>query len=132
MGVGLKCAIVGLVAITTAWIAPTAVAADKPSNVLTFAKPVIHTKTGTATVTVQVPGPGQLYVTGAGVLRGQSTAAKTVTQAGPIDVLARAIGKAREKLNNHGKVRVVVGFTFAPTGGAGSTYFVRVMLKKRL
>ena len=106
-----------------------------PSNNFTFGKVKRNTKKGTATLTVDVPGPGEIALGGTGVkpqrpvfgFRGRS---KPVVAAGPVKLKIKATGKKKQKLNETGKVKVKVKVTFTPTGGAPNTESKKVKLKR--
>jgi hypothetical protein len=104
-----------------------------PSN--TFSRGAItrNKKKGTATLTVNVPNPGELTGSGNGAKvasAGRAVISKSVG-AGPAQVLIRAKGKKRRKLNATGKVKVNVAFTYTPTGGDPSTQSAKLKLIKR-
>jgi hypothetical protein len=103
-----------------------------PSNTLTFSKVVRNKKKGTATLTANIPNPGQLDYSGTGLKIAEKSAVKTVTAAGPVKFLIKAKGKKRGKLNETGKVKVVPKFTFTPTGGIARTQSTKVKLRKRI
>jgi hypothetical protein len=106
-----------------------------PSNAFTLHQVVRNEKKGTATLTVSIPGPGELTGSGAGVKA--ASVARAVTSkavAGPGDarLLIKAKGKKRRKLNQSGKVKLNVAITFTPNGGNPNTQVERVKLVKRL
>jgi hypothetical protein len=91
-------------------------------------------KKGTATITVNVPNPGELLATGNGVKAssaGQAVISKSVG-AGQARLLVKAKGKKRKKLNRKGKTKLSVAITYTPTAGRAATQSVQVKLKKRL
>jgi hypothetical protein len=105
-----------------------------PSNAFTFGKLKRNTHNGTATLAVNVPGPGTLSLSGNGVKAqrfGSAMASKTVTATGTVKLLIRAKGAKRRTLNKTGKVKVKVRITFIPTGGDPSTQSRKLKLKKR-
>ncbi len=117
----------------------TAVVAAKPSNVFSFGKVKRNKRKGTASLAVNVPGPGTLALTGKGVKTQRvgraATASKTVTAAGTVKLLVKAKGKAKHKLNKTGKVKVKVSVTYTPTAdivGDPNTQTKRVKLVKKL
>jgi subtilisin-like proprotein convertase family protein len=106
----------------------------KPSNVFTLGAVTRNKKKGTARLTVNVPGPGELALSGNGVKTADTAgavAAKTVPAAGKVRLLIRAKGKKKRKLNETGKVKVMPSVTFTPTGGDPSTQARKLKLKKR-
>ena len=84
---------------------------------------------GTATITANVPNPGEL--TGSG--RGVNTAviSKKVRAPGRVRLLIKAKGKKKRKLNSSGKVKVRPEITYTPTGGSANTRSVAVKLVTR-
>jgi hypothetical protein len=52
--------------------------------------------------------------------------------AGPVQLLIKATGKKRKKLNQNGKVKLGVTITYTPTLGDPGTQSVKVKLKKKL
>jgi hypothetical protein len=89
---------------------------------------------GTATITVNVPNPGELTASGNGVRGSSSGLAPTSKSvgAGPAQLLIKAQGKKKRKLNETGKVKLNVAVTYPPTGGDPSTQSIKVKLKKNL
>jgi hypothetical protein len=106
-----------------------------PSNAFTLHKVVRNEKKGTATLTVRVPGPGELTGSGGGVKAAsvaQAVTSKAVAGPGDARLLIKAKGKKRRKLNETGKVKLNVAVTFTPNGGNPSTKTVRVKLVRRI
>jgi hypothetical protein len=85
-------------------------------------------KKGTATLTVNVGGPGQVTLTGKKTKR-QSKAAAA---AGKVKLLIKAKGKAAKALRKSGKAKVKFNVTYTPTGGAPVTSVKTVVLKRKL
>jgi hypothetical protein len=120
----------------------TAVVGFKPSDAFSFGGVKRNTHKGTATLAVDVPGPGTLSLTGKGV-RAQragreAAASKNVTAAGTVKLKIRAKGKAKHKLNDSGKAKVKAKITYTPNGassgdviGDPSTQTKRVKLIKK-
>lgn len=111
-----------------------AVSISNISNVFSFNKLKRNKHKGTATLSVNVPGPGTLSLTGKGVKTqrlGGATASKVVAAAGAVKLLVKAKGKAKHKLNKTGKARVKASVTFAPTGGVPATQTKSVKLIKK-
>jgi hypothetical protein len=96
--------------------------ATVPSNDFDLGSVKKNKKKGTALLTVDVPGPGKLELSGAGVKPqrslGGARASKDVTEAGPVTLKIKAKGKKKAKLASRGKVKVKVNVTFTPTGDA--------------
>ncbi|MDX6607100.1 MAG: hypothetical protein QOD14_1640 [Solirubrobacterales bacterium] len=99
-----------------------------PSNIFTLGAITRNKKKGTAVVTVTVPNPGELAVSGTGI-RPTSVAA---TGPGDVSLTIKALGKKKRKLVKAGKVTVNPVITYTPTGGDSSTQSVTVKLKKNL
>jgi hypothetical protein len=112
--------------------------ATVPSNADTLGKVKLNKHNGTATLSVNVPGPGTLLLTGKNVKAQRSAraamASKTVTAAGKVKLLVKAKGKAKTRLNKTGKAKVKVKVTYTPTGdlpGIPNTQTKRVKLIKK-
>ena len=104
-----------------------------PSNLFSLGKTTLNKKKGTATLTATVPNPGEL--TGSGDSASVASAAvisKTVSAPGDVQLLIKAKGKKKKKLNQKGKVKLDVAITYAPTGGDPATQSITVKLKKKL
>jgi hypothetical protein len=97
-----------------------------PSNLFTLTKGKAKKKKGTLDLTVDVPNPGDLALSGTGV----KAAAATVTTPGQVKLVVRATGKKRKKLNRTGKAKVTATVTYTPTGGDPSTQSLTLKLKK--
>ena len=57
--------------------------------------------------------------------------ATTVNAPGAAQLLIRAKGKKKRKLNETGKVKLNLAITYTPTGGDASTQSTKVKLKKQ-
>jgi hypothetical protein len=103
------------------------------SNAFAFAGVTGNKKKGTATLKVNVPEPGELIGSGNGakVAAAGATISKAVT-AGTAQLLVKAKGKNKRKLNETGKLKLSVAVTYTPTGGKPSTQSIKVKLKKTL
>jgi hypothetical protein len=101
----------------------------QPSNTFSFGKAKRNIKAGIVILTVEVPGPGDLAVSGKGV---KGVVSKTAGAAGNIKLKIKAKGKARTKLNTTGKATVSPAVTFSPVGGVPNTEKRKVKLRKRL
>lgn len=111
--------------------------AVRPSNHFSFGKLSRNTRNGTATLTVEVPGPGKLTLNGKGVRSQRSIgsgsaarASKVVSGAGPVKLTIKATGKAKKKLRRTGKVKVKVKVAFTPTGGTAASRSKTLKLKQ--
>ena len=100
----------------------------KPSNAFTIGKLKLNKKKGFGTLTVNVPGPGTLALSGKNLKAVNAVA----TAAGAIKLKVKAKGKARKKLNEKGKVKVKAKLTFTPTGGDPASQSKSLTLKKKL
>jgi hypothetical protein len=100
------------------------------SNSFTFAGVTRNKKKGTATLKVNVPEPGELIGSGNGAkVAAGATTSKAVTP-GTAQLLIKAKGKKKRKLNQTGKVKLSVAVTYTPTGGKPNTQSIKVKLKK--
>jgi hypothetical protein len=97
-----------------------------PTNTIALGAVKKNKKKGNATVTVNVPNPGSLAVSGKGV----KAVTATVAAAGEVPVKIAATGKKKGALNDNGKVKVSPTFAFTPTGGAAADVAAKVKLKK--
>jgi hypothetical protein len=104
-----------------------------PSNAFTLGNTTRNKKKGTATLTVDVPNPGELTVSGNGVKAASAGRAETSKEvgAGPAQLLIKAKGKKRKKLNETGKVKLNVAITYTPSNGDPATQSVKVKLRKK-
>jgi hypothetical protein len=97
-----------------------------PSNSFSLNKPKFL-KRGRALLPVNLPGAGQLTLSGKGV-RSRTAAA---SGAGTIKLLVASTGKARRRLAAKGKTRVHFAVTFTPAGGSPSTITKSMKLVER-
>jgi hypothetical protein len=102
-----------------------ATAAFQPANSFILGATRRSTKKGTATITVNIPNPGELTASGHGI-----RAAGAVAAPGHVKLLIRAKGRKRRKLNTAGTVKLNVAITYLPTGGDPRTQSKRLKLKK--
>jgi len=103
------------------------------SNSFTLGRITRNKKKGTATLTVDVPNPGDLTAKGKGVkAAGAAVISKTVTAPGAVELLIAAKGKKKRKLNKTGRMKLNANITYTPTGGDPSTQSIKVKLKKTL
>jgi hypothetical protein len=111
-----------------------------PPNTFSFGKVKKYKGKGTAILTVFVPGPGTVVLTGkglvkrrpAGVSGSERIATRIVSAAGKVKLKFRPKGKKRRKLNRTGKVKVRGTVTYTPTGGEPNTMAKAIKLVKRL
>ena len=83
---------------------------------------------GTAKLTVEVPGPGELDLA---KTNGVKPDEETAEAAGEETLIVRSRGEAREKLNADGKAKVNPEVIFTPEGGEPNTERKRIKLIKR-
>jgi hypothetical protein len=105
-----------------------------PSNVFTFGKVKDNKKNGTATLAVNVPGPGILSLTGDGVKHQRSagaTASQVASAAGTVKLAIKPKTKIKKKLKKRGKAKVKVNVAYTPTGGFLAKQSERVKLVER-
>lgn len=84
---------------------------------------------GTATITANVPNPGELSGSGRGV--NAAVISRKVRAPGRVRLLIKAKGKKKRKLNSTGKVKLRPEITYTPTGGSANTQSVNLKLIKR-
>jgi hypothetical protein len=106
---------------------------EKPSNTFSLGAITRNKKKGTATLTFNVPNPGDLAGSGQGA-RVASTEAATskAVPAGAAKLVVKAKGKKKRKLNETGKVKLNLAITYTPTGGDPSTQSLKVKLRRKL
>ena len=103
-----------------------------PANGFTLGKVKRNTNKGTATLTAEVPNPGELTASGNGVkAAGAAVTSRAVPAPGTVQLTIRAKGKKKRKLNETGKVTLTPAITYTPTGGDASTQSRKVKLQKR-
>lgn len=101
-----------------------------PSNAFTLGAVTRNKKKGTATLTANVPNPGQLTASGKGVKAAGARASVAVTTPGKVRLQIKPKGKQKRKLDDSGKVRLKPTITFTPTGGTASSRTTKLKLKK--
>jgi hypothetical protein len=102
-----------------------------PDNTFSLGGTTRNKKKGAATLTVNVPNPGELTGSGKDVkVAGAALISKTVTAPGDVSLTIRAKGKKLRKLNDTGKVEVKPRITYTPTGGDPSSQLRKLTLKK--
>ncbi len=103
-----------------------------PTSTFTLGAITHNKKTGTATIAVKVPNPGELTGSGRGVkVANAAVTSEQVHAPGMVKLLIKAKGKKKRKLNSTGKVKVRPEITYTPIGGSASTQSMKVMLTKR-
>jgi large repetitive protein len=103
--------------------AEAAIRAAKP---LSTGKVVKNTKKGTARLTVTLPTPGAIVVTGPGIKKGSGHA----TAPGPLQVLIAPKGKALKTLGAKGNVTVKVKIAFTGPDGTKHATTTVTLVKK--
>jgi hypothetical protein len=101
-----------------------------PVNAFTLGK-LKRKSNGTAVLSVNVPNPGELAVSGKGVKGSAAAVAAKQVPAGTATLVIRAKGKKKAKLADTGKVTVKPNISFTPTGGATSVQARKVKLKRK-
>jgi len=108
----------------------------KPSNLFTLPRKSISSKTGGATISVKLPGPGKFELVGtAKVGKKQIKVGRTVlsaSKAGTFSLQLKPSAAAKQQLRKKGSLKVSLKLTFTPTGGdeKGSTSSIVLKLKK--
>jgi hypothetical protein len=102
-----------------------------PDNTFTFGAIRRKTRKGTASLTVNVPNPGELTASGKGVKAARAVISKTVIARAKVKLTIRAKGKKKRTLNETGKVKLKPRITYTPTGGDPSTQARTLKLKKK-
>ncbi len=105
----------------------------KPSNVFSLLRKSISSKTGGATVSVKLPGPGTLELVGTAKKGKKSIkVGRTVlnaNQAGSFNLTLRPSAAAKSILKEKGKLPVKLEMSFTPTGGDESSSTSSLTLK---
>jgi hypothetical protein len=106
-----------------------------PSNEFSFGKAKKNKRKGTAKLTVEVPGPGELELARTKKVKQDTeqveATVRTAQDGIEVKLKVKPKGKARKKLNRKGKAKVKAQVTFTPDGGEPNTESKRVGLKKR-
>lgn len=100
----------------------------KARNYFTIGKLTKNRKKGTATLTVAVPEPGALALTGKGI---KSATARTA-RGGAVKIAVRAAGKSLRSLNRRGRLKASLKIAYSPEGGDTSTQRHKATLQKKL
>jgi hypothetical protein len=82
-------------------------------------------------VTLTLPNPGDLVISGKGVKGLASGVSATSVNAGTVNVVIRAKGKKKRKFARNGKVKVTPTISYTPTGGTGSSQTTKVKLRRK-
>jgi hypothetical protein len=103
-----------------------------PTNTFSVAKTTRNRKKGTATLTLDVPNPGELIASGKGVKTSVGAGAAKSVPSGTVKLVVRAKGKKRQTLNETGTVAVKSRITYTPTGGDPGSRSLKLKLRKKL
>jgi hypothetical protein len=99
-----------------------------PSNDFSFGKVKKNKRKGTAKLTLEVPGPGELELAKTRKVRGDDESAD---EAGKEKLSIKPKGKAKKTLNNKRKAKVKANVTYTPAGGSPNTEDKKIKLVKR-
>jgi hypothetical protein len=99
----------------------------RPSSRFTFEKVKRNKQRGTATLALDLPGPGSLTLSGKGIKR----ATEESGEAGRAKLRVKSKGKAKRRLARRGKAKVTAEVTFKPEGGKSATKSERIKLVRR-
>jgi hypothetical protein len=103
-----------------------------PTSTFTLGAGTRNKNKGTATITANVPNPGELTVSGRGVkVANAAVTSKQIRAPGTVRLLIKAKGRKKRKLNSTGKVKVRPEITYIPSGGGLNTQSMKVRLFKR-
>jgi hypothetical protein len=103
-----------------------------PTSTFTLGAITHNKDKGTATITVNVPNPGELTGSGRGVkVADAAVTRKHVRAPGRVRLVIKAKGRKKRKLNSTGKVTLRPEITYIPTGGGMNTQSMKVRLIKR-
>jgi hypothetical protein len=106
-------------------LSPPPPPAAPPSNDLTVGKAKKNEHKGTAKLTVEVPGPGELDLAKTKKVKADEESAAA---AGTAKLLVKAKGTAKKKLKHKGKAKVTARVTFTPDGGTPNTESTNIKL----
>ena len=103
-----------------------------PENSFSVVTTQRNKKNGTASVTLNLPNPGDLSGSGNGAKVSSSRASPSkAVPAGPATLLVKAKGKKKRTLNDTGKAKLNIAVTYRPTGGDPTTQPLKVKLRKK-
>ncbi|HEX7058937.1 MAG TPA: hypothetical protein VF176_03725 [Solirubrobacterales bacterium] len=108
-----------------------------PSNRFSLPRKSISSKTGGATVSVKLPGPGKLELLGTAKVGKKKIKVGRVlliaNKAGTFDLTLKPSAAAKKVLRKKGKLKVSLELTFTPNGGtaSSSTSSLTLKLKKQ-
>jgi len=107
---------------------PAGTGGSLPANAFSFGALKLNRKKGTATLAIEVPGPGSLTLAGKALKK----LSRSVTAAGEVKLSLKAKGKAKKKLDRAGSLKLNLQVTYTPLGGGANTETRKVVLKKHL
>lgn len=87
-----------------------------------------NTRSGTATLAVTLPGPGELSLAGRGT-KPLPRGTKPVSEAGKVSLKIRPKGQKKRKLTRRGTANVFARVTYKPTDGIANAKTKKVTLK---
>jgi hypothetical protein len=103
-----------------------------PSNTFSLGSVTRNRKSGTAKLNLIIPNPGELTASGKGVKAASgATTSKAVNQ-GQAQLLIKAKGKKKRRLNQTGTVKLSLSVAYTPTGGNTSSQATKVKLRKKI
>jgi hypothetical protein len=102
--------------------------APDDTNDISFGKVKKNKRKGTAKLTVNVPGAGELELAKTKKVKPDEDLAEAAEKE-KLSIKPR--GKARKKLNSKGKAKVTAEVTYTPEGGTPNTEDKKIKLKKR-
>jgi hypothetical protein len=85
----------------------------------------LNHKTGTATLTLVVPGSGEVVLSGAGL----KPLRRPATASGPVTLTVRPTAKTAGRLRRTGKAKLAAKVTFTPSSGSPSSRVVDLTLR---
>lgn len=104
-----------------------------PSNAFSVTKKAISSKTGKATVSLKLPGPGKVVMVGKAKNGKKTISVGKVTlnagKAGTFNLTLNPSGAAKRLLKKTGSLKVNLEITFTPTGGSAKASKTAVTLK---
>ena len=99
-----------------------------PSNHFRFGGVRVNKKRGSAKLTVNVAGPGELKLAKTGNTKRKH---KRARESGKEKLSVEAKGKAKKKLNQNGRAKVKAKVTYTPDGGEPNTESKKIKLVER-
>src|SRR6185295_15841604 len=104
-----------------------------PSNAFSVTKKAISSKTGKATISLKLPGPGKVVMVGKAKNGKKTVNVGKVTlnaaKAGAFSLTLSPSGAAKQVLKQKGSLKVNLTITFTPTGGSAKSSNSAVTLK---